>query len=188
MCSLVETESASPTTTIHYVMVAVDSRRVRDMTKSIELFACDVDGTLTDSCTYYSRNGEVMKKFNMKDGMGFMLLKQNGVIPIILTKEKSDVVLSRTQKLGIKEVHIGVQDKLKKLLLIAARLEVEKGQIAYIGDDINDLEAMKAVGLSFAPSDAIREVKKVADVVTKRGGGKGSVREAIDYVLEMNKR
>lgn len=153
----------------------------------IKLFVSDVDGTLTDGCTYYSARGEEMKKFNMRDGMGIELLKNQHIIPVIVTKENSRIVQQRAEKLKI-DVYCGVKDKLEALKIICEQHGINLEEVAYIGDDINDLEAMKAIGLSFAPSDAVSQVKKVASVVMKRKGGEGAVREAIDHILEINKR
>ena len=149
------------------------------------MFVMDVDGTLTNGCTYYSEKGEELKRFNVKDGFGIGLLQRNDIIPVILTGEKGKIVLSRAKKLNIKEVHVNVKDKLRKVSDIAfshkAWLDVN---VAYIGDDLSDVEVMEKVALSFAPADAIEEVKKIAKVVTTRKGGEGAVREAIDYVLK----
>jgi 3-deoxy-D-manno-octulosonate 8-phosphate phosphatase (KDO 8-P phosphatase) len=153
--------------------------------KKIKMFAMDVDGTLTDGCTYYSARGEELKRFSMKDGVGINLLKHNDIIPVILTGENSRIVLSRAKKLKVKEVHVNVKDKLKKVSDIAFNYKVWLDvNVAYIGDDLSDIEVMKKVVLSFAPADAVEEVKKAAKVVTMRNGGEGAVRDAIDYVLK----
>jgi 3-deoxy-D-manno-octulosonate 8-phosphate phosphatase (KDO 8-P phosphatase) len=149
--------------------------------KKIKMFVMDVDGTLTDGCTYYSEGGEELKRFNVKDGFGIGLLQRNDIIPVILTGEKSKIVLSRAKKLNVKEVHVNVKDKLKKVSDYKVWLDLN---VAYVGDDLSDMGVMKKVALSFAPADAVEEVKKVAKVVTTRRGGEGAVREAIDYVLK----
>ncbi|MDH5374779.1 MAG: HAD hydrolase family protein [Candidatus Bathyarchaeota archaeon] len=152
--------------------------------KKIKMFVMDVDGTLTDGCTYYSERGEKLKRF-MKDGVGISLLKHNDIIPVILTGENSRIVLSRAKKLDVKEVHVNVKDKLKKVSDITFNYKVWLDvNVVYIGDDLSDIEVMKKVVLSFAPADAVEEVKKVAKVVTTRKAGEGAVREAIDYVLK----
>ena len=153
--------------------------------KKIKMFAMDVDGTLTDGCTYYSERGEELKRFSMKDGLGISLLKHNDIIPVILTGENSRIVLSRAKKLNVKEVHVNVKDKLKKVSDIAFNYKVWLNvHVAYVGDDLSDIQVMEKVVLSFAPADAVKEVKKVAKFVTTRKGGEGAVREAIDYVLK----
>jgi len=149
------------------------------------MFVMDVDGTLTDGCTYYSERGEELKRFSVKDGFGMSLLKHNDVIPVILTSENSKIVLSRAKKLNVKEVHVNVKDKLKKVSDIAFSYKAWLDtNVAYIGDDLSDIDVIKKVALSFAPVDAVEEVKKVAKVVTTRKGGEGAVREAIDYILK----
>jgi len=153
--------------------------------KKIKMFVMDVDGTLTDGFTYYSERGEELKRFSVKDGFGISLLRHNDIIPVILTGENSRIVLCRAKKLNVKEVHVNVKDKLKKVSDIAFNYKVWLDvNVAYIGDDVSDIEVMKNAVLSFAPADAVEEVKKVAKVVTTRKGGEGAVREAIDYVLK----
>ena len=143
----------------------------------------DVDGVLTDGGMYYSENGEVMKKFNTRDGMGIELLRKNGIIPAIITQEESKVVLKRAEKLKVEEVYIGIKDKLQVIGDLMVKYKLSLDEVAYIGDDINDLAVLKKVGLSFAPSDAIPEVKEVVHHALSRRGGEGAVREAIDFIL-----
>jgi len=151
--------------------------------KKIKLFAIDVDGVLTDGGMYYSKEGEVLKKFNTKDGMGIELLRKNKIIPVIITKEDSKIVLKRAEKLKIKEVYIGVKDKLKILEKLKMKYNLEYKNIAYIGDDINDLPVLKKVGLSFTPNDAVPEIKQSVTYITLKSGGDGALREAVDFIL-----
>jgi len=151
--------------------------------KEIKLFAMDVDGVLTDGGMYYSKEGEVLKKFNTKDGMGIELLRENNIIPVIITKENSKIVLRRAEKLKIKEVYIGVKNKLNIIEKLKEKYNLKYENIAYIGDDINDLPVLKKVGLSFAPSDSISEIKEIVNHVTLKKGGEGAVREAIDFIM-----
>jgi YrbI family 3-deoxy-D-manno-octulosonate 8-phosphate phosphatase len=151
---------------------------------NIRIFVMDCDGVLTDGCTYYSAKGEEMKKFNMKDGQGIALLVQNNIIPAIVTQENSDIVLARAKKLKLQEAHLNVKNKMAKVVELASTRNVSLKNIAYIGDDVNDIAIMKIVGLSFAPADAEEEVKEVAKVVLRRKGGRGAVREAINHVLK----
>lgn len=151
---------------------------------SVKLLAMDVDGVLTDGCIYYSEEGEALKRFNTKDGRAIELLRKNGIIPAILTQEKSRIVLKRAEKLKVKEVHIGVKNKLQGIKKIALKYNLNLDEVAYIGDDINDLSTLREVGLSFAPSDAMPPVKKVVQRVLSRKGGEGAVREAVDFILQ----
>ena len=150
----------------------------------IKLLAMDVDGVLTDGGMYYSNEGEALKKFNTRDGMGIELLRKNGVIPAIITQEESPIVLKRAEKLKVEEIYIGIDNKLQIIKNLAEKYGVALDEVAYIGDDLNDMPVLREVGLSFAPSDAIPEVKKVAHHVLSRKGGEGTVREAVDFILQ----
>ena len=150
----------------------------------IKLFAMDVDGVLTDAGMYYGENGDEFKKFNTRDGMGISLLHDVGIKTAIITKETTNIVTKRAAKLGITEVHQGVVDKLKTLEFLASKYDLNYDEIAYVGDDINDIPILKRVGLANAVADADDKVKKNSDYVTKRKGGYGAVREIIDLILE----
>lgn len=156
------------------------------LNKKIKLFAMDVDGVLTDGGMYYSKEGDLLKKFNTKDGMGIEFLRKNDIVPVIITKEDSKIVLKRAEKLKIKEVYVGVKDKLKIIKELSKKYKINFNNIAYIGDDINDLTVLERVGLSFAPNDAVEQVKKIVDYVTSKNGGEGAAREAIDFILAIN--
>ncbi|HAJ34024.1 MAG TPA: acylneuraminate cytidylyltransferase [Candidatus Atribacteria bacterium] len=158
----------------------INSKKIKRKTK---LFAIDVDGVLTDGGMFYSKEGEVLKKFNTRDGMGIELLRKNNIIPVIITKEDSEIVLRRAEKLKIKEVYIGIKDKLNIIEKLKEKYNLEYENIAYIGDDVNDLPVLKKVGLSFAPNDAISEIKQIVNHVTLKKGGEGALREAIDCIL-----
>jgi len=132
---------------------------------------------------YYSEKGEVMKKFDTRDGMGIELLRKNGIIPVIITKEKSKIVLKRAEKLKIKDVYIGIENKVDVVKELVKKHNLGFEEVAYIGDDINDLELLKKVGFSSAPNDAMEKVKRVVDYVSTRRGGDGAVREVIEFIL-----
>lgn len=151
----------------------------------IKLFATDCDGVLTDSGMYYSSEGDWLKKFNTKDGMGFSKLREKGIITAILTGENSKIVEQRARKLEIDELFLGCTDKVKAMEEILKKYNLEFDEVAYIGDDINDMALLKKVGISFAVNDAMDSVKEVVDIVTSKKGGDGAVREAIDYVLSI---
>lgn len=150
---------------------------------NIKMLVMDVDGTLTDGKIYMGLDGEVMKAFNVKDGYGIArILPDMEVIPVIITGRTSRIVESRARELHINELHQGIDDKLGKLKAIAERLEIKPDEIAYIGDDENDLECIRFAGIGAAPSDAEPEVKQQAEYICKRSGGEGAVREFIDYL------
>ncbi len=153
--------------------------------QKIKYFIMDVDGTLTDGKIYMGSNGEVMKAFNIKDGYGIHdILLQSGIIPVIITGRKSDIVLNRCKELGINEVNQGINDKLKKIRDITFDLST----VAYIGDDINDLSCMemikKAGGLIGCPRDAVSDVIEIADFIAEHNGGDGAVRDFIEWLVK----
>jgi 3-deoxy-D-manno-octulosonate 8-phosphate phosphatase (KDO 8-P phosphatase) len=162
--------------------------RSRNVLKNIRLFATDVDGVLTDAGMYYSESGDEWKKFNTRDGMGIKLLQKAGLITAIVTQERTKLVARRAEKLAIPEVHQGATDKLSVVREMAGRYAVALDQIAYIGDDINDLETLKAVGFSAAPADGLPQVLAVVDYVCRKKGGEGAVREMIDMILAEQQR
>jgi 3-deoxy-D-manno-octulosonate 8-phosphate phosphatase (KDO 8-P phosphatase) len=162
--------------------------RSRKALKNIRLFATDVDGVLTDAGMYYSESGDEWKKFNTRDGMGIKLLQKAGLITAIVTQERTKLVARRAEKLTIPEVHQGAMDKLSVVREMAGRYGVTLDQVAYIGDDINDLETLKAVGFSAAPADGLPQVLAVVDYVCRKKGGEGAVREIIDMILGAQQR
>jgi len=151
--------------------------------KQIRLFALDVDGVLTDAGMYYSESGDEWKKFNTRDGMGIKLLQHAGLITALITMEQTKLVLHRAEKLTIPEVHLGVQDKLAVLRALATKYHLTLRQVAYIGDDVNDLEALRSVGFSAAPADGLPPILRVVHYVCRKKGGDGAVREVADLIL-----
>ncbi|MBL8074941.1 MAG: HAD hydrolase family protein [Nitrospira sp.] len=152
--------------------------------KGIRLVATDVDGVLTDAGMYYSESGDEWKKFNTRDGMGIKLLQKAGLITAIVTQERTRLVARRAEKLAIPELHQGVMDKLSVIREMAIRHGISLQQIAYIGDDVNDIEALKAVGVSAAPADALPQVLDVVGYVCQKKGGEGAVRELAELILQ----
>ena len=149
----------------------------------IKLLIMDVDGTLTDGKIYMAPSGEAMKAFNIKDGYAIAhMLPEMGVVPVIITGRKSLIVENRAKELGIAELHQGVSDKLKKLKEVADKYGVTSDEIAYIGDDLNDLDCMKYCGFSACPADAVEEVKQTAGYTTRAIAGSGAVREFIEFI------
>lgn len=143
----------------------------------------DVDGVLTDAGMYYSESGDELKKFNTRDGMGIKMLQASGFVTAFITREKTAIVERRGQKLAVPEVHQGVDDKLTVLTRLAGEYGLTLEQVAYVGDDVNDLEALRAVGFSAAPADAIPIVLQAVHYVCAKKGGEGAVRELTDLLL-----
>ena len=153
----------------------------------IILLAMDVDGTLTDGRIYIGADGEVMKGFDVKDGYGIVQFREAGGIPVVITGRESKIVEQRCKELGIWELHQGVGNKLDCLMELAAEYHLEREQIAYIGDDLNDLECIHYAGVSACPADAVSTVKVEVDYVCTCEGGRGAVREFIEWLAEKGK-
>ncbi len=150
----------------------------------IKLLAMDVDGTLTDGHIYIGAEGEIMKAFDVKDGYGIAhILPRYGIIPVIITGRRSQIIEQRCSELGITELYQGIGDKLGKLREIAAKYSLHPEEVAYIGDDENDLACMRYAGLSACPSDADEAAIDTVDYVCKASGGRSAVREFIKYII-----
>ncbi|HKK40105.1 MAG TPA: HAD hydrolase family protein [Cryomorphaceae bacterium] len=153
-------------------------------TKSIQLVVLDVDGVFTDGGLYYSSDGEDAKKFNVKDGMAIKRAADRGLdFGIISASSKSEVVKIRAEILGIKNVYVGNTPKLEVLESWLYQKGIGFENVAYIGDDINDVPILEKVGLSAAPRDAVLQARQAADIVLQRGGGEGCIRELVEGYL-----
>lgn len=151
--------------------------------KQIKLLIIDVDGTLTDGKVYIAATGELMKAFNIKDGLMLARVSTYNIIPVIITGRKSDITLRRCEELNITEVYQGISDKVEQLKLVVEKYNCFFEEIAYIGDDINDLDCMKLCGITGCPADAIDEVRNIVSYVCKKNGGDGAVREFIEWLM-----
>tara|TARA_B110001454_G_scaffold219106_1_gene249951 strand:+ start:2067 stop:2567 length:501 start_codon:yes stop_codon:yes gene_type:complete len=161
-------------------------KKISDKCKKIKLVISDVDGVLTDGGMYYSKNGEIMKKFNAKDGMGVELLLQNKIKTVLLTSESSTIAKKRGKKINAAMVITGAKNKKLHLQSICKKFNVSPQQIGYIGDDLNDHQIIQLIGLSATPSDGIMLLKKTVDYVCKNDGGNGAFREFTDLILKYN--
>lgn len=149
----------------------------------IKLVITDVDGVLTDGGMYYTSKGDVMKRFFVRDGMGVTLLRKNNIPTLIITKEKTEMARQWAKRMKVAKLYEGIVDKEFILDEICQRFKVKPHEISYIGDDINDLELLKKVGLAAVPNDAIIEVKKIAHYKCKTNSGHGAFRELADLIL-----
>lgn len=158
------------------------------MRDRIKYLVMDVDGTLTDGKIYMGENGEVFKAFNIKDGYGIHdIAISNGIMPIIITGRKSKILENRCRELGITEVHQGIQDKINTLKNILAQKKGHFREVAYIGDDLNDIVCMREIknqgGVTGCPCNASQQIKMISEFVSIYNGGDGAVREFIDWIL-----
>lgn len=163
------------------------------MKHEIKLFLTDVDGCLTDGGMYYTREGDVMKRFCVYDGMGMVLLKKAGIRCGILTSEVSTIVEQRARKLNLDYLYMGVgsqvksgcQTKLQACEEICREMGIGLNNVCYVGDDVNDLDLLQAVGMAVCPPNAMEQVKKLPGIVVlEHKGGDGAVREICDKILK----
>lgn len=149
----------------------------------IKMFLTDCDGCLTDAGMYYSEYGDELKKFNTRDGMGFKILRDKGIVIGIITSENVDLNRRRAEKLKMDIFEAGCTNKAATIERICKERGISLENVAYIGDDINDLEAVKMVGFGCAPIDAMPQVKEVAKYITKAKGGEGVIREVAEKLV-----
>jgi 3-deoxy-D-manno-octulosonate 8-phosphate phosphatase (KDO 8-P phosphatase) len=150
---------------------------------AVRVLVMDVDGVLTDGGIYYTERGDEVKRFDVRDGQGLVLLRQAGVLTAVITRRRSEIVERRADELGIVEVHQGATDKRAVLESLLARRGISASEAAYVGDDVGDLPAMNLVGFPIAVSDAVPPVKKAAIYVTRAHPGHGAIRELCDLIL-----
>jgi YrbI family 3-deoxy-D-manno-octulosonate 8-phosphate phosphatase len=157
--------------------------KIDNICKKIKIVLTDVDGVLTDGGMYYSKNGDVMKKFHVRDGMAVTLLNKNKIPTIIVTKENTQIVKKWAKKMKIKKLYDGIQQKELIVDIICSEFNVKPTELAYIGDDVNDIELLKLVGLSATPADSIGEVKKICNYICRTNSGSGVLREVCSLIL-----
>lgn len=152
--------------------------------KSIKLVVLDVDGTMTDGGMYYTESGDQIKKFNSKDGLAIKRWAAEGMqFGIISHAFRSEAIAQRAKLLSIQKVHVGQEKKSEILSAWCNELGISMTQVAYVGDDINDLEIMEKVGFCACPADAVKDIKRIAHVVLTRKGGDACIREFLDEWL-----
>jgi len=149
----------------------------------VELILCDVDGVLTDGGLYYDRRGHGALRFDVKDGLGLKLAQRAGLKTGVLSGRASAALDHRAHELGLDIIVSGSRDKSAALDELLERHEITARRIAFIGDDLPDLVALARCGLTFAPSDAVAEVRTVVHRVLTAGGGHGAVREMVEAIL-----
>jgi len=149
----------------------------------ITTFIFDVDGVLTDGYLLISETGEILKKFHVRDGMGVNLLLRNGIKTIIVTKENSKITKKWAREMNITKIISGSLKKENELPKICKKYDITMDEVAYIGDDVNDLALLEKVGFSATPNDASNAMKEHVDYVCSKDGGKGAFREISDLII-----
>lgn len=153
-----------------------------------ELIILDVDGCLTDGRITYYEDGNESKSFDVKDGLAIRTWLRMGKEIAIITGRKSGIVERRAKELGITYLYQGVSDKARLTRELSERTGVSLEEMAAIGDDLNDLQMLQSVGVSYVPNNASKFVKAVANTVLSRDGGRGAVREMIEDIITKDKR
>jgi 3-deoxy-D-manno-octulosonate 8-phosphate phosphatase (KDO 8-P phosphatase) len=161
----------------------LDARELDARARRVRLVLFDVDGVLTDGQLTYGPSGEALKTFNVRDGHGIVLLRLAGIEPGILSARDSEIVRARARELGIRVQSQGLRDKSAALDILMKRTGVTPEEVAFMGDDVNDLPVIVRVGLSAAPPDAEPEVLASANFVASRPGGHGAARELCELIL-----
>lgn len=151
---------------------------------NIRCLVLDVDGVLTDGSIIYTSAGEEIKEFHAQDGLGLALARLSGMKLAVITGRTSTMVERRTQELQFDFVRMGSLNKSESLRELTLELGLSYEEIAYMGDDLNDLGLMEQVGLRLTPKNGVNEVKEIAHYITEREGGRGAVREAIEFILK----
>ncbi|MEW6602642.1 MAG: HAD-IIIA family hydrolase [Nitrospirota bacterium] len=161
-----------------------DKETIAEKARKIRLLILDVDGVMTDGSIILDNEGNEFKRFHVRDGHGIKMIQKAGITVIIITGRKSKVVDIRARELGIKEVHQKIFRKSDVFEKMLKKYSCEEENAAFMGDDIVDRELLRRAGLTATPADAEDEAKQLADIITKRGGGRGAVREFIDLILK----
>ena len=154
--------------------------------KKIKAMALDIDGVLTDGTFKWGPNGEEYKQFSFSDVMGISLASKAGIIFALISGEDNVLIDRFAEKMKIVDVSKGCKDKAAALISFSKKYELELNQICFMGDDVNDIGALKLAGLSAAPANAHKSVKNKVDIITKNSGGKGAVRELLDIIITKN--
>lgn len=166
-------------------MKEISNKELKERAEKIEWMFCDIDGTLTDGGVFYSEGGELLKRFSLRDGTGFFLLRQCGIKTGFITTETSPIVEQRAKKLKIDKYIYGTHRKLEAMQIFVKSEGISLENIAYIGDELNDIKLLNACGLGFAVRDADHRVKDAALIVCGNNGGDGAFREAVERLLDL---
>lgn len=160
------------------------SANLKEKIIKIKLLILDVDGVLSDGKIILSDDGTETKNFNVKDGLGMLLLQMFGIKLAVITGKSSNIIQNRLMVLGIDDIYHGQKNKIKAFFDLLKKYNLTREEVAYIGDDLPDLAPMKKSAVSFAPFNAMPVIKSQVDYVTMNDGGHGAVREICDLILE----
>ena len=161
---------------------------IRTRLRRIKLLVLDVDGVLTDGGLWFDASGQLIKRFDVRDGLGIRLLQQTGVEIAFLSGGQGGATEVRARQLGIQHCLVGIKDKPEALLKLQQQLGINIAETAFVGDDLNDLAVRPVVGLLIAPADACTPVRQGAHAVLRKQGGHGAIRELAETILQTHGR
>ena len=160
---------------------------LRKKLKKIKLLILDVDGVLTDGNLLYDYQGNQIKRFNVKDGLGIRYLLKSGIDICVVSGGREEAIKNRAKDLNIEHIYCYVKNKKEKVEFLKKKFNLQKENILYVGDDLNDLTVRRSVGLLIAPNDASKNLKKYCDAILENNGGFGAVRELAERLLKGTK-
>ena len=158
-----------------------------DRLADIKLLTLDTDGVLTDGGIYFTDDGEELRKFNVKDGLGIQRLQDSGVKVAIITASSTPAIAHRGRRLGVDDVFLDCEDKLATIIRICDEMGIDLNQVGHVGDDLNDLPVFDAVGCPMTVMDPAESILSSALFVTKKKGGEGAVREICDLIISLQR-
>ncbi len=161
----------------------MSTQQLRAKLQRVRLLVSDVDGTLTNGALYYGTAGTLWRRFHVHDGLGIQMLQRAGILVAFVSQEQLDIE-ARARKLGVHHCLSAVRAKDRAVLELVHKNGISLEEVAYIGDDLTDLAAIRIAGVSAAPADAVPEVRRLVDYVCTRPGGYGAVREFCSLILE----
>ena len=153
--------------------------------KNISTFIFDIDGVLTDGSLLIDSEGNMLRKMNVKDGYALKAAIERGYNMCVISGGTNESIRKRFESLGIKEIHLGSENKIEQLNLFIKKYSIDKKNILFMGDDIPDIEVLKYVGFSCCPNDAVTDVKNICNYISSKKGGKGCVRDVIEQTLRV---
>ena len=163
------------------------SRKNLDKLAKVKLLSLDVDGVLTDGGIYYSNDGNIIRKYNIQDGYGIKKIIKSGLNLAVITMSNEKNIKIRMKSLGIKNYFFNIHSKLSVVSMLSKKMNIKMSEIAFLGDDLNDMEVMKKVGLPVSVSNAVREIKKITLFTTTLPGGSGAIRQVCDLIIKIKK-
>jgi len=159
---------------------------VLELFTPVKVFVFDIDGVLTDGMLHVQEDGELLRRMNIKDGYALQLAVKKGYKVWVISGGKTNAVKNRLSRLGVEDVYVDVKDKVALLTQKMSEISLRKENVLYMGDDMPDLAAMQLCGLRTCPSDAVAEIRNIADYISPFAAGAGCARDVIEKVLKIN--